>query len=186
MYIIAGLGNPGSKYDKTRHNAGFEVMDKLAKELGVDIIKLEHKGLTAKAAIVGKKCILVKPQTFMNCSGECINRLAQYYGCDPESELLVISDDVTLDCGRMRIRRSGSAGGHNGLKDIIAWTDTDKFARLRVGVGKLPQGHDMVNHVLGCPSGEDRKLLDEAQDRAVEAIKLIVAGRIDDAMNKYN
>ena len=186
MYLIVGLGNPGSKYDGTRHNVGFEVIDALSKEYGIDVNHKEHKGLVGKGIIEGKKVMLVKPQTFMNLSGECVIELAKYYDIDPKSELLVISDDVTLSTGNIRVRKKGSAGGHNGLKDIIAWTDTTEFARIRVGVGEVPEKGDMVNHVLGRYSEEDRKRVDDSFEKAKGAVVCFLNDDLDGAMNKYN
>lgn len=186
MFLIVGLGNPGSKYDGTRHNVGFEAIDVLSKKYDIQVTHKEKKGLTGKGVIAGQKVMLVKPQTFMNCSGECVIELCQYYGVDPEEELIVISDDVTLMPGNLRIRRKGSAGGHNGLKDIIAWTDTQNFARIRVGVGKVPENGDMVNHVLGRYVESDRKLVDESLENIPGAVELMIADDIEGAMNRYN
>lgn len=185
MFLIVGLGNPGSKYDGTRHNAGFEVIDALSKEYNISVSHKEHKGLVGKGIIEGHKVMLVKPQTFMNLSGECVIELAEYYGIDVKTELLVISDDVTLSTGNIRVRKKGSAGGHNGLKDIIAWTDTNEFARVRVGVGECTDG-DMINHVLGRYSTEDRQRVDASLEKAIGAVKYFLDGNLDMAMNKYN
>ena len=186
MYMIAGLGNPGLKYSHTRHNAGFDAIDVLAKKYNISIKKKECRALTGTGVIDGVKVLLVKPQTFMNLSGEALHALSEYYGIDPETELLVISDDVALDVGKMRIRKKGSAGGHNGLKNIIALFHTESFARLRIGVGKLEPGDDMIQHVLRRPVSEDRKLLKDVYEKAAEAIALIVSGEIDKAMSLYN
>lgn len=186
MYLIVGLGNPGSKYDGTRHNVGFEVIDALSKQYGIDVSHKEHKGLVGKGVIEGQKVMLVKPQTFMNCSGECVIELSNYYGVDPENELLVISDDVTLSTGNIRVRKKGSAGGHNGLKDIIAWTGTQNFPRVRVGVGEVPENGDMVNHVLGRYSKEDREKVDSSFEKAIGAVQCYLNDDLDGAMNKYN
>lgn len=184
MYLIVGLGNPGSKYDGTRHNVGFEAIDAIAKEYDIAVSHKEHKGLVGKGLLEGKKVMLVKPQTFMNCSGECVIELTEYYGVDPKTELLVISDDVSLSTGNIRVRRKGSAGGHNGLKDIIAWTDTSEFARIRVGVGECKG--DMVSHVLGRYDEVDRKRVDDSMDKVLGAVRLWLEGDIDAAMNRYN
>lgn len=186
MFLIVGLGNPGSKYDGTRHNVGFEVIDDISKEYGIPVSHKEHKGLVGKGVIEGHKVMLVKPQTFMNLSGECVIELAEYYGIDPKTELIVISDDVTLSTGNIRVRRKGSAGGHNGLKDIIAWTDTNEFTRVRVGVGEVPEKGDMVSHVLGRYDAEDRKRVDYSFSKAKGAVIDFLNGDIDAAMNKYN
>lgn len=184
MYLIVGLGNPGSKYDGTRHNVGFEAIDRISREYDIPVTHQEHKGLTGKGIIEGSKVMLVKPQTYMNCSGECVIELCQYYDIDPEAELLVISDDVSLSTGNIRVRKKGSAGGHNGLKDIIAWTDTSAFARIRVGVGECKG--DMIAHVLGRYDEVDRARVDDSLDKVVGALKLYLAGDIEGAMNKYN
>ncbi len=186
MYMIAGLGNPGLHYSHTRHNAGFDAIDVIAKKYAIPIKKKECRALTGTGAIEGQKVLLVKPQTYMNLSGEAIGALADYYKLDPTSEILIISDDVALDVGRLRIRKKGSAGGHNGLKNIIANLHTDEFLRMRIGVGKLEAGGDMIEHVLHKPVVEDRKTLDEVYGRVAEAIPLIVSGDVDRAMNLYN
>ena len=186
MYLIVGLGNPGSKYDKTRHNAGFDAIDYIASKYNIDITKNEKKGLTGRGIISGQKVLLVKPQTFMNCSGQCVAELSEYYDIDPTTELIVLSDDVTLAPGNIRIRKKGSAGGHNGLKDIIAWTDTQEFMRVRIGVGEVPEKGDMVNHVLGHFSKEDREALEGCFDNVCSAVELMIADDIEGAMNAYN
>ena len=186
MYIIAGLGNPGLKYRHTRHNAGFDAMDYLAKKYDITIRKNENRALTGKGMIEGIPVLLVKPQTFMNNSGQSLGALTKFYKTDPKTEMIVLSDDVTLDAGNLRIRKKGSAGGHNGLKNIIACCQTEEFARIRIGVGKLPEHGDMIQHVLGKLPKEERKMEEEAFTRASEAVALIVQGRIDEAMNRYN
>ncbi|MCR4693746.1 MAG: aminoacyl-tRNA hydrolase [Pseudobutyrivibrio sp.] len=185
MFLIVGLGNPGEKYAGTRHNVGFETIDAMANDYSIPVTHKEHKGLVGKGVIDGQKVMLVKPQTFMNLSGECVFELTEYYGVDPTSELIVVSDDVSLSTGNIRIRKKGSAGGHNGLKNIIGLLDTDQFARVRVGVGSCQDG-DMISHVLGRYSKEDRERVDYAIDKAKGAIKLLLAGEMEEAMNKYN
>ena len=186
MYIIAGLGNPGLKYRHTRHNAGFDALDLMAKKNGIKINKKEKNALTGRGKIGGYDVLLVKPQTYMNNSGESVGALASYYKVDPKSQLIIISDDVTLDPGKLRIRKKGSAGGHNGLKSIIAHCHTEEFSRVRVGVGKLNPGDDMVAHVLSRLPKEDRKALEEAIERVPEAVTLMMAGKTDEAMSRYN
>ena len=186
MILIAGLGNPTMKYYHTRHNAGFEAIDVLAKRAGIRIKKNEHRALTGSGVIGGNKVLLVKPQTFMNESGAAVGPLASYYGCDPENEVILISDDVTLPPGQIRIRKKGSAGGHNGLKSIISHLGTENFPRVRIGVGEVPEGGDMINHVLGHPNRSDRSHMKNAYENAADAIELIVAGRIEEAMNRFN
>ncbi len=186
MIIVAGLGNPGLKYRHTRHNAGFDAIDVIAKTCGVRIDKKARKSLFAETVIAGKKVILVKPQTFMNSSGESIAEWVNFYKTDPATELIVISDDVTLDCGNMRIRKKGSAGGHNGLKSIIRDIGTESFLRIRLGVGKLEPGDDLIGHVLRKPRREDRAKIEEAAGRCLGAVELLVCGEYDRAMNEYN
>lgn len=186
MYIIAGLGNPGMKYAHTRHNAGFDTIDVLADRYNISVRKDEKEALTGTGVISGQKVLLVKPQTYMNESGRSIGPLVNFYKVDPATQLIIFSDDVTLDAGNIRIRKSGSAGGHNGLKSIIACTGTDAFIRIRVGVGKLPVHGDMVAHVLGRLPKEERTYMDQAIERACNAAEMIIAGDIDKAMNDYN
>ncbi|MCR4797897.1 MAG: aminoacyl-tRNA hydrolase [Lachnospiraceae bacterium] len=185
MYMIAGLGNPGLKYRHTRHNAGFDALDVMAKEYGIPIKKREKNGITGTGVIGGEKVLLVKPQTFMNNSGECIGALASFYKVEP-SHVIVLSDDIQLDYGKLRIRRKGSAGGHNGLKSIIAHLHTEEFPRIRIGVGKMEPGDDQITHVLTRPLKNDRKLMEEAFSNATAAVELLLQGKIDEAMGKYN
>lgn len=185
-WLIVGLGNLGEEYEGTRHNAGFEVVDLLAKELGVKVQRLKFKALTATAEIGDRKALLMKPTTYMNLSGEAVEQAASFYKVPPQ-RVLVISDEVALPPGKLRIRSSGSAGGHNGLKNIIAHLHSEEFPRIRVGVGSKPHpDYDMVDWVLGRPQGEDRKALDEAEKKAAEAIEIILKSGLDRAMEKYN
>ena len=186
MYIIVGLGNPGREYHNTRHNIGFDVIDRLAEKENISVIESKHKALIGKGYVAGEKVILAKPQTYMNLSGESVRALVDYYKVDEESELIVISDDISLDVGQIRIRKKGSAGGHNGLKNIIANLGHDQFCRIKMGVGEKPKGYDLADYVLGHFTGEERKVMDEAADRAVEAIHMILTEDIDKAMNHYN
>ena len=185
MYLVVGLGNPERKYDGTRHNVGFEAIDAISKKFGIEVNHKEHKGIVGKGVINGNKVILVKPQTYMNLSGECVQPLCDYYDVDPETELIVISDDVSLSTGNIRVRRKGSAGGHNGLKNIIALLGTNAFPRIRVGVGECENG-DMVAHVLGRYNEEDRKRVDDSFDKVIGALELFLADDLDSAMKKYN
>ncbi|MDO4832786.1 MAG: aminoacyl-tRNA hydrolase [Clostridia bacterium] len=186
MYIIAGLGNPGPDYEKTRHNIGFLTANAIAADLGVKIDRLKFKSLTANAVIAGEKCLLMKPQTFMNNSGEAIGEAARFFKVPPEN-VIVISDDISLPPGTIRIRRKGSAGGHNGLKSIIAHLGSDNFPRVKVGVGERKNlDSDLADHVLGTFSKEDAKVMNEAILDAVDAVELIVSGKTDEAMNRYN
>ena len=186
MYIIAGLGNPSREYKNTRHNIGFDVVDVLADKHGIDVSTLKHKALIGKGIIAGEKCILVKPQTFMNLSGESLIDVCQYYKIDVETELIVIYDDIALDVGAIRVRKAGSAGGHNGMKSIIQHLSTEQFVRLRMGVGEKPKGYDLADYVLGHFTQNERELMDKAAVDAVNAIEGIVAGDVDKVMNAFN
>lgn len=186
MYIIAGLGNPTAQYAKTRHNVGFDVIDVLADKYNIDVTEKKHKALCGKGVIDGQKVILVKPQTYMNLSGESIEEVLAYYKVDPEEELIVVFDDISLEPGNLRIRKKGSAGGHNGIKNIIAMTGTQNFARVKVGVGEKPKGWDLADHVLGRFSSEDRVKVEAAMEDAAEAIRMMIQGEVDQAMNQFN
>ena len=186
MFIIAGLGNPSAEYEGTRHNAGFEVIDRIAEKYNIDVDARKHRALTGKGIIAGQKVILAKPQTYMNLSGESIRSLVDYYKVDEEHELLVIYDDVSLDVGQLRIRAKGSAGGHNGIKNIIACLGTQVFPRLKVGVGEKPPKYDLADYVLGHFSKAEREQMEEGYKEAVQAAELIVSGDIEAAMNEYN
>lgn len=186
MYVITGLGNPGKQYEHTRHNAGFDVIDCLADKYNISIDEKKHKAWNGKGVINGEKVLLVKPQTFMNVSGESIAEVLAYYKVDPATQLIVIYDDISLDPGRLRIRKKGSAGGHNGIKNIIARTGTQEFVRVKVGVGEKPQGWDLADYVLGRMNKEERAKTEDAFTDAVAAIGMIVEGKIDQAMNDYN
>lgn len=186
MFLIVGLGNPGREYRNTRHNIGFDVIDKLAEAEGIDVLEKKHKAIIGKGYVAGQKCVLAKPVTYMNLSGESVRALADYYKIDDSSELIVISDDISLDVGQIRVRKKGSAGGHNGLKSIIAHLGHDGFMRVKMGVGEKPRGWDLADYVLGHFSGPERELMDDACERAAEAIRMMVAGETDAAMNRFN
>ena len=186
MYIIAGLGNPGKEYAHTRHNVGFDTVDILADRYGINIDTIKHNAMIGKGVIEGNKVILVKPLTYMNLSGESLRPITDYYKVDVEQELIVIYDDIYLDVGQLRIRPKGSAGGHNGMKNIIQHLGTDKFPRVRVGVGEKPKSYDLKDYVLGHFSKADREKLDEGLIDAGNAIIEIMNGNVDAAMNKYN
>lgn len=186
MFLIVGLGNPGKQYEHTRHNVGFDVMDALADKYHISISEKKHKALCGKGMIEGQKVVLAKPQTFMNLSGESVAELLNYYKLDPEQELLVIFDDISLAPGSLRIRKKGSAGGHNGIKNIIAQTGTQNFMRIKVGVGEKPKGWDLADYVLGRFSAADRSKVEEAMEEALQAIVLIAQGDIEQAMNTWN
>lgn len=186
MYLIAGLGNPGRKYEKTKHNVGFEVIDELIERYHVPYGGLDRKALYGKTVIGGEKCILIKPMTYMNLSGEAVRAYLDYYKMNPETDLIVIYDDIDLDPGQLRIRKKGSAGGHNGMKNIIAMTGTDVFPRIRVGTGAKPENWDLADYVLAPFGKEERKAVDEAEANAADAVELIVRGEMDRAMNLFN
>lgn len=186
MFIIAGLGNPDRQYEGTRHNVGFDVIDRLAGKYNITVDGKKHRALIGKGVIEGQKVILAKPQTYMNLSGESISSLTDYYKIDEEHELIVIYDDINLGVGQLRIREKGSAGGHNGIKNIIAHLGTQIFPRIRVGVGEKPAGYDLADYVLGHFSKAERAQMDEGYDNAVNAVALILSGRIGDAMSEYN
>ncbi len=186
MYIIAGLGNPTKKYEHTRHNIGFDVIDHLAEQYNISMNTKKFKGVCGVGTIEGNRVLLLKPQTFMNLSGNSVGEAVEFYKLDPARELIVIYDDIDLAPGNLRIRKKGSAGGHNGMKDIIAHLGTQEFLRIRVGVGAKIEGQDLVNHVLGHFSGEDRKLVEDAISNAADAVRLMVQEQTDTAMNQYN
>lgn len=186
MYIIAGLGNPGRQYAHTRHNAGFDVMDAIAEKYNISISEKKHKALCGRGVIAGEKVVLAKPQTFMNLSGESVAELISYYKADPAEDLIVIYDDISLAPGGIRIRKRGSAGGHNGIKSIIACLDTQEFKRIRMGVGEKPADWDLVDHVLGRFAAADRERFEGAVADAVCAVEVLLKGETDQAMNRYN
>ncbi len=186
MFIIAGLGNPSSRYEGTRHNVGFDVIDMLADKYNIRVREKKHRALCGTGIIEGQKVLLVKPQTFMNLSGESIGAILNFYKLEPESGLLVIYDDVSLAPGRLIIRKKGSAGGHNGVKSIISHAGTQEFLRIKIGVGEKPEGWDLADYVLGRFSREERKLVNDAFGRACDAAALMVQGKTDQAMNQFN
>ena len=186
MFLIAGLGNPSSRYEKTRHNIGFDVIDAVSDRYNIEVKEKKAKALCGSGFIEGQKVLLVKPQTYMNLSGDSISALTNFYKLDPARELIVIYDDISLDPGTIRIRKKGSAGGHNGVKDIIAKIGTDQFPRIKVGVGAKPENWDLADYVLSRFSQGERRLVDEAAAESVEALALMVQGRIEEAMNLYN
>ena len=186
MYIIAGLGNPGGKYEKTKHNMGFQVIDLLADKYHIEMNQKKHKAICGTGVIEGVKVLLLKPQTFMNLSGESIRDAVDFYKIDPETELIVIYDDISLAPGHLRIRKKGSAGGHNGIKNIIQHLGTQVFPRIRVGVGEKPEGWDLADYVLSGFSKEDEVLVKESWERAVEAAVVMLTDGPEKAMNDFN
>lgn len=183
MILIAGLGNPGKDYVNTRHNAGFMTIDRISDKYGIDVTTKKLNGLIGKGVIEGNKVILVKPQTFMNASGDCIAPLCEYFKPD---KVIVVYDDITLDVGGIRVRKSGSAGGHNGMKSIIARLGTENFERVRVGIGEKPARMDLADWVLGHFHKEDMEALAAAIDDAITALNLMMNDQTDEAMNRYN
>ena len=185
-FIIVGLGNPGKQYELTRHNAGFLFADLLADKNCVKINKIQFKAVTASLTLGGVKCLLMKPQTFMNNSGEAVRQAASFYKIPPE-RILVVFDDISLPCGRLRIRRKGSDGGHNGIKSIIYHLNSDAFPRVKLGVGEKPHpDYDLADWVLSQFKKDELALLREAAEKAYSAAELIVAGDIDKAMSNFN
>lgn len=185
-WLVVGLGNPGGQYELTRHNVGFRVVDELAERCRVPVQKLKYRALTNTAEVGGHRVLLMKPVTYMNLSGEAAQEAAAFYKVPPE-RVLVVSDDVALPPGRLRIRKGGSAGGHNGLKNLIQHLGTDQFPRVRVGVGEKPHpDYDMADWVLGKLQGEDKKAVDAAVKRAADAVECLIREGPDRAMSRYN
>ena len=186
MFIIAGLGNPKKEYDNTRHNIGFALIDALADKYNISVMSIKSKAMTGKGVINGQKVILAKPLTFMNLSGESIRPLADYYKIDIQTELIIISDDISLSPGQIRIRKKGSAGGHNGLKNIIQHLGSEGFQRIRIGVGEKPKEYDLADYVLGHFSKEEQPFMKEGIEKAISAAELMLSGNTDQAMNEFN
>jgi PTH1 family peptidyl-tRNA hydrolase len=186
MYIIAGLGNPTKEYENTRHNIGFMAIDYLADKYGISLLECKHKALLGKGIINGNKVVLVKPLTYMNLSGEAIRSVIDYYKIDETEELVVIYDDISLDVGQLRIRKKGSAGGHNGIKNIIAHLGHDTFKRIKIGVGEKPKGYDLVDYVLGHFTSDELKIMNESFKDVDGAVNLMLEGEVDKAMNDFN
>lgn len=185
MYYIVGLGNPGLQYENTRHNVGFMTIDYLAEKHNINVKKLKHKALYGQGEISGQKVMLIKPQTYMNNSGESVRDFKNFYKFD-DDKLIVILDDIDIDFGRIRIKKKGSAGTHNGMKSIIYQTQTDKFPRIKIAVGQKPEYMNLANFVLSGFHGEDVDIVREEIIMAAEAIEMMLESNIDKAMNKYN
>lgn len=185
-WLVVGLGNPGAKYESTRHNMGFLAVDLLAEKEKFKFSKLRFKAWTATVELGGEKVLVMKPQTYMNLSGEAVGEAARFYKI-PADHVIVISDDISLPSGKLRIRAGGSAGGHNGLKNIIQHLGSDRFPRIKVGVGSPKPGeHDIVDWVIGKPMGEDQKVLYDTLCRAAEAVPVLIEQGVDKAMNRFN
>ena len=186
MFIIVGLGNPTAEYVGTRHNVGFDVIDQIADKYNISVTERKHRAFCGKGIIGGQKVILVKPQTYMNLSGESVRSVLDFYKVDVETELLVIFDDISLDVGQLRIRKKGSAGGHNGIKNIIQHLGTNVFHRIKVGVGEKPKGYDLADYVLGHFSKGEKEQMEDGYKKAVNAVELMLQGEVDAAMNEFN
>lgn len=186
MFLIAGLGNPGRQYEKTRHNMGFDTIDELIDRHRIPQGGIAHKAMYGKGMIAGEKVLAVKPLTYMNLSGESLRECVNYYKLDPETQMIVIYDDIDLEPGQIRIRKKGSAGGHNGIKSIIAQLGTQNFYRIKIGVGAKPKGWDLADYVLGRFSSDERIAVDKAIEEAADAVEMILKDGIEAAMNHYN
>ncbi len=185
MKLITGLGNPTAKYEGTRHNVGFEVIDRLAEQYNIPLDTAKHKGFYGKGIMEGQKVILLKPMTYMNLSGESVAAVADYFKIEPK-DVIVIYDDINLDVGRLRIREKGSAGGHNGMKNIIQHLGTDAFPRIRLGVGMKPPKMDLADYVLSAFVKEEQPLMEAGYDKACRAAAMVLTDGISQAMNEYN
>ena len=185
LYIIIGLGNPGSRYDNTRHNVGFETIDVISGKYGIKIAKLRHKALLGDGDIEGHRVLLVKPQTFMNLSGESVRDIVDWYKV-PTSNIIIIYDDIDIPIGKIRVRPKGSSGTHNGMRSVIYQLQSDEFPRIRIGIGKPPEGWDLADYVLSKFSGDDAKIIQESISKAAEAAVAVIKCGIDAAMNAFN
>ncbi len=186
MYLIVGLGNPGRQYEATRHNMGFDTIDELVERHRIPQGGVKFNAVYGKGILGGEKAILMKPLSYMNLSGGPVREMVNYFKIDPETELVVIYDDIDLEPGQIRIRKQGSAGGHNGIKDIIRKLGTQKFLRVKIGVGAKPKDWDLADYVLSRFADSDRKLVDEAIQRAGDAVEKMISQGADAAMNEYN
>lgn len=186
MFIIAGLGNPGRQYAGTRHNMGFSALARLSDKYNIGVDREEHKAITGRGIIGGKKVLLCEPLTFMNLSGDSISELVNFYKIDVKKELIVIYDDIDLEPGKIRIRKKGSAGGHNGMKSIINRLGTQEFTRIRLGVGEKPAGWDLADHVLSRFSDDLKPVIDKELDEACDAVSVVLEEGPDAAMNRFN
>lgn len=185
QYIIIGLGNPGSKYENTRHNVGFNTIDMLSSKHGIKVSKLKHKALIGDGVIEGERVVLVKPQTFMNLSGESVRDIIDWYKV-PLKNTILIYDDVDLAIGKIRLRSKGSSGTHNGMRSVLYHIQSEDFPRIRIGIGRPPEGWDLADFVLGRFNDDDRKSVNESIEKAADAVSLIVKAGVEAAMNSYN
>ena len=185
IFVIAGLGNPGSKYDNTRHNVGFDTIDLLASKHGIKVSKLKHKALMGDGLIKNERVLLVKPQTFMNLSGESVRELVEWFKVPPD-KLILIYDDVDLPLGKVRIRPNGSSGTHNGMRSVIYQLQSDEFPRIRIGINRAPEGWELADYVLSRFNADERKIINESISNAADAAAAIVSSGVNTAMNLYN
>ena len=186
IYIVAGLGNPGKKYEKTRHNAGYDALDEIIERYSIPKGGRKFSSIYGKGRIEGRSVVAMKPLTYMNKSGDAIIQAAKYFKTDTKTHLIVLVDDINLEPGVIRIRKKGSAGGHNGLKSIIYRTGSEEFVRIRIGVGKQHDGADQIEYVLSRITGRDRQMIEDAFKDVAEAVALIIQGNVDEAMNRFN
>jgi len=185
VFIVVGLGNPGPRYDNTRHNVGFDTIDLLSHKYGIKVSKLKHKALIGDGKIEEKKVILVKPQTFMNLSGESVRDILNWYKI-PLKNLIIIYDDIDLEPGKIRVRPKGSSGTHNGMRSVIYQIQSEDFPRIRIGIGKAPEGWDLADYVLSKFNADDRKVISESICKAADAVVTIIKSGVETAMNKFN
>ena len=185
MYLIVGLGNPEPEYSKTRHNMGFDTINKIAKEFEISVSKEKYEGLNGVGTINGEKVILLKPQTYMNLSGKCIKKYVDFYKID-WSNIIVIYDDMDVEKGEIKVRKMGGPGTHNGMRSVVSELQIEEFPRIRVGIGKADEPYEMIDYVIKPISEEEYTILDKGTDRAKEAVIEYIKNGIDSAMNKYN
>lgn len=185
LFLVIGLGNPGSRYDNTKHNVGFETVDLLADKYNIKISKLKHKALYGDGFIENKKVVLAKPQTFMNLSGESVREMIEWYKI-PSQNIIIVYDDIDLQLGKIRVRPKGSSGTHNGMRSVLYHIQTEDFPRVRIGIGRPPQGWELADYVLSKFGGEERKIINESITQAAEAVTAILKSGPETAMNRYN
>lgn len=185
VWLVVGLGNPGDRYQNTKHNVGFDVLDLLSEKHSIKINKIKFKALYGEGEICGQKVVLLKPQTFMNLSGESLSAAKSWYKV-PEERIIVIFDDIDISLGELRIKRNGSAGSHNGMKSVVYQLGTDQFPRVKIGIGPKPQGWDLANYVLSKFTANEQELIGKCQQAAVSAVEEILRSNLDTAMNQYN
>lgn len=185
VFVIIGLGNPGPRYANTRHNVGFDTIDLMADKYGIKVTKLKHKALSGDGTIEGHRVILVKPQTFMNLSGECVREIIEWYRA-PLTNVIIIYDDIDIALGKVRVRPKGSSGSHNGMRSVLYHVQSEDFPRVRIGIGKPPEGWQLADYVLGRFGDDDKKIVSDSISKAAEAAAAIIKSGVEAAMNKYN